>query len=146
MIISFFGHSSFYDNKITVCNVVDILEKKINNKDVEFYLGNYGSFDTFAYNVAKEYQSRNTNAKLVFITPYLNNERCNEFSKKCDSSVYPEIEKIPLKYAIIERNKWVVRKSDLIIFYYKFLGGTAIAYDYAIKKRKTIINLARRTF
>lgn len=144
MIVGFFGHSSYFSKDITVEKVVALLEKEINCCDVDFYLGNYGNFDNFAYNVAREYQKRHTNSKLVFITPYLNNARCNDFAKKCDSSIYPEIEKVPLKFAIIERNKWVVQHSDLLIFYYKIIGSTRDIYEYAISKNKRVINLAEQ--
>ena len=146
MIVGFFGHSSFVSKDITIQKVVMLLEKEIKDCDVNFYLGNYGNFDDFAYNVAKEYQKTHANSKLVFITPYLNNVRCNDFAKKCDYSIYPEIEKIPLKYAIIERNKWVVKNSDLIIFYYKIFGSTRYIYDYAISKNKRVINLVEQFF
>lgn len=144
MIVGFFGHSSYFSRDITVEEVVALLEKEINCCDVDFYLGNYGNFDNFAYSVAKEYQKAHLNSKLVFITPYLNNVRCNDFAKKCDCSIYPEIEKVPLKFAIIERNKWVVRHSDLLIFYYKTIGKTRDIYEYAISKNKRVINLAEQ--
>ena len=144
MIVGFFGHSSYFSRDITVEEVVALLEKEINCCDVDFYLGNYGNFDNFAYSVAKEYQKAHLNSKLVFITPYLNNVRCNDFAKKCDCSIYPEIEKVPLKFAIIERNKWVVQNSDLLIFYYKTIGKTRDIYEYAISKNKRVINLAEQ--
>lgn len=146
MIVSFFGHSSFDRKKIDINTVLQILEDQIKGVDVEFYLGNYGFFDDFAYKAATEYKKLHSNAKLVFITPYINNVRCNDFAKRCDSSIYPEIEKVPLKFAIIERNKWVAKRSDLIIFYYVKAGGTGIVYDYAVSKNKKLINLAMIPF
>ena len=146
MIVSFFGHSSYFSKDITVEKVVMLLEEEINGSDVDFYLGNYGNFDNFAYNVAKEYQKGHSNSKLVFITPYLNNARCDDFAKKCDCSIYPEIEKVPLKFAIIERNKWVVQHSDLLIFYYKIIGSTRDIYEYAVSKNKKVLNLAEPLF
>lgn len=144
MIVGFFGHASFSESSIHMQTVLNVLENEIQGQDVDFYLGNYGNFDNFAYSVAKEYQKAHLNSKLVFITPYLNNVRCNDFAKKCDCSIYPEIEKVPLKFAIIERNKWVVQNSDLLIFYYKTIGKTRDIYEYAISKNKRVINLAEQ--
>ena len=146
MIVSFFGHSSYSCMSLDKEKALAILQKEIGDSEVEFYLGNYGNFDNFAYDLAQEYKNKNSNAKLIFVTPYLNNKRHNDFAKKCDESVYPPIEKTPLRFAIVERNKWVVQKSDLIIFYYKIIGSTRDIYEYANSKNKRVINLAEQSF
>ena len=144
MIISFFGHRSFFESHKFKNETIEILKDVSKGEYIEFYLGCYGSFDDFAYNCAKEYKEKYGNCKLIFITPYLGqNSRCTNFAKKCDESIYPEIEKVPLRFSIIERNKWVVNKSDFIIFYYCWGGGTAIAYEYATAKAKKFINIYR---
>ena len=146
MIVSFFGHAELCSESIDKEKVVSFLEKEIGGKDVDFYLGNYGDFDKIAHGLAKEYQQRNSNAKLVFVTPYLNSVRHNDFAKKCDESIYPPLEKTPLRFAIVERNKWVVQQSDMIIFYYKRVGYTKKIYYYALLKKKKVFNLAQMTF
>ncbi|MBR2336379.1 MAG: hypothetical protein IKA61_00325 [Clostridia bacterium] len=144
MIVSFFGHASFSESSIDMQTVLNVLEKELQGQDVDFYVGNYGDFDSFSLRVARAYQQLHANSSVVFVMPYLNNVRCNDFAKKCDCSIYPEIEKVPLKFAIIERNKWVVQNSDLLIFYYKTIGKTRDIYEYAISKNKRVINLAEQ--
>ena len=60
-----------------------------------------------------------------------------------DSTVYPPLEKVPPKYAISERNKWMVSEADLIIAYVKYArGGAYNGLQYARRRGKRIINLA----
>ena len=142
MIISFFGHSRFSQSEGDLEKVLDLIEKHANGEHVDFYLGCYGRFDRFAYECASQYKKEHSDSKLVFVTPYLaNNQRCESFSKGCDETLFPEIEKVPLRLAIIERNKWVITKSDFIIFYYVVGGGTEIVYDFAKRKKKNFINV-----
>ena len=141
MIVSFFGHSSFSPKEGDLERIIALLEKEIKGESVEFYVGRYGGFDRFSFDCAKTYQKPYPNSKIIYVSPYLDMSRFKEFIEKCDGAIYPEIEKVPLKYAIIERNKWVVRQSDLIIFYYVIAGGVGIVYDYAVSKDKKLINL-----
>ena len=86
-----------------------------------------------------------TNAKTVFVTPYLS----ESFSKlkyakvNFDHIVFPDIENTPKKFAILSRNKWIVDNADLIFALIKRnFGGAFKAYSYAKSKHKNIINLA----
>ena len=142
MIISFFGHRDFITSKVDVNDVIKILEDVLNGDNIEFYLGCYGNFDYFAYDCAKAYRQKHGNCKLIFVTPYLQgSSRCKDFAKKCDESIYPNLEKVPLNLAILERNKWVIDRSDFIVFYRSIGWGTAFAYDYAERKKKKFVNL-----
>ena len=59
------------------------------------------------------------------------------------NTIYPEgIEKAPLKYAIIKRNKWMIDNSDFVITYVKrVVGGAAQFKELAQKKKKIIIEI-----
>ncbi len=141
MIVTFCGHSDFTSTKEYEEKLLKILEEKVGDNKVDFYLGGYGGFDNFAYNCCKKYKQSHTNALLVFISPYLNNSI--KF-RDCfyDYTIYPEIEdKLP-KFAIIYRNKWMVDKADLVISYIeRSWGGAVTTFSYAKKKGKELINL-----
>ncbi len=63
--------------------------------------------------------------------------------KLYDETIYPELEKVPYRFAISKRNEWMVDNSDLVIaFVSHSWGGAATTYRYAIRKKKQIINLA----
>ena len=143
MIISFFGHSKFYESFEYIESVMNFFEAVIGDREVIFYLGGYGDFDEFAYVCCKRYKEAHPNAVLVFVTPYMTLEYQNNHLKhqarKYDEIIYPDIENIPLKFAIWHRNKWMIDRSDYVVFgiTHKF-GGAYKAYEYACRKRKNI--------
>lgn len=147
MIISFCGHSDYTEKFSDEKKTIEILERKVRGTDVFFYLGGYGGFDNFAYNCAKKFKEKHGNARLFFITPYLISEKSdNRFcalSEKFDLVLYPELERVPRKYAISYRNRWIVEQSDIIIGYIiRKYGGAYNSYLYAMKKGKEIYNIA----
>ena len=53
--VSFFGHRDFINN-LNKEEVVKLMHEKVKGELVRFLLGNYGNFDTFAYQCAKAYK------------------------------------------------------------------------------------------
>lgn len=142
MIITFIGHSNSSEKeKLTI----GVLEEIVKDNDVEFFLGGYGSFDEHAINIALQYKEKHENAKIIFVTPYIykNYFLIGGMKRKADEIIYPEIEKVPKRLAIIRRNEWMIEKADVVIAYVKYsFGGARMSYDYAFRKNKKIINLA----
>ena len=141
MVITFCGHSSYESVAGDEKKILEILEKRVGNSSVEFFLGDYGNFDKFTYDCAKKFKEHHVGAKLVFITPYIT---VAEYKKDhFDLIVYPELEKIPLRYAILHRNKWMVDQASIVIAYvtHKY-GGAYTMYRYAKRKNKEIYNIA----
>ena len=90
MIISFCGHSNFSSTPQLKNKLMELLETTINGKQVEFYLGGYGGFDSFARSCCAEYKERHQNATLIFVTPYLGdylNNRKDYIEKYYDTSI-----------------------------------------------------------
>lgn len=144
MVIAFCGHADYTERINDEMKVLDFLETVLQGKDVYFYLGEYGAFDAFAYKCAKRFKLKQPNAKLVFITPYLDfNHKCfSHIGDEFDEIIYPELEDVPLKFAISQRNKWIVNKSDLLICYIAHnYGGAYSMCTYAKKKNKKIYNI-----
>ena len=58
-------------------------------------------------------------------------------------SLFPEgIEKIPPRFAIDYRNRWMLSQSDLVVTYVRApVGGAAKFKQLAERKKKTIIEL-----
>ena len=119
----------------------------IGDDHAELYLGGYGSFDAFARRCGKKYQETHPNTKLVFITPYITidyQKNHLEYEKNLyDDIIYPELEKVPLKFAISYRNRWTVEKADCVIAYITHdFGGAYQTYKHAKKKQKQIFNIS----
>ena len=143
MIITFCGHSSYTKSIQDEKRILDVLEKRVGDSLCDFYLGGYGAFDSFAYDCAKKFKKCHPNVKLIFVTPYLDESYNSSKRELFDLIVYPELEKIPKKYAISHRNKWMISRADIIIAYvsHKF-GGAFKSYRYAKQKGKEIFNIA----
>ena len=143
MIVTFCGHSSF-DRRDGEYGLFETLCNEIKGEPVDFYIGGYGAFDDYAMNVVLEYKKKFSNAKVYFVTPYLSEKysKLKLFSNRVDEIIYPSLEKVPSKLAIIKRNEWMIKKADLIIAFVKYSwGGARISFDYAKRLKKKIINL-----
>ncbi len=145
MIITFFGHSSYSYSEEDEKRLLNLIEAVAKDKPLNFYLGGYGNFDSLAKKCAKTYKKTHMNAKIIFVTPYLNkwlDDRREYFEKEYDEILYPELEHTPLKYAISKRNEWMIRQADYIITYVKtHFGGAYNALLYAAKHNKPYTNL-----
>ena len=145
MIITFCGHSRLAKDSVDEISekVLQVLKSINTDEQILFYLGDYGQFDYIAMKCCKKYKEINENCKLCFITPYLNDTYLK--NKSCDiydETIYPEIENVPLKYAILKRNEWMVASCDLLVAYVDFTWGGAIkTLEYAHRKGKSYINL-----
>lgn len=144
MIITFCGHKRFYENEESLRLKILKILSKINEERVDFYLGGYGGFDILAKECAFEYKKMHPKSKVCFISPYLTRSYLRKYEEKkvYDEIIFAEIENTPPQYAIIERNKWMVKKADVVIAYVKYeFGGAYKTYEYAKKKGKIIYNL-----
>jgi len=145
MIISFCGHSQFSDNCPELKNkIINLIKDKSNDGPVTFYLGGYGGFDGFAHDIANEYKSNHPDSAVIFVTPYLNDDYLKNrepLNYGYDEVIYPDIENTPKRYAILERNKWMVKKSDLLIAYVNYSWGGAVkTLEYAIQSKHPYVN------
>lgn len=149
MIITFFGHSDYMEDAKDKENLLDILQSLTDGKSVDFYLGGYGGFDNFALKCCNILKEKFKNVKTIFITPYLGENYIKlKFAKYYyDEIIYPEIENVPPRYAIIKRNKWMVEKADCIIVYVnRRFGGAYTALKHGVNKKKKVINLYQGNF
>ena len=118
MIITFCGHSNclFSDDiKEQLKNI--LVSEIIKNPTCKFYLGGYGDFDGLCLRTLKELKNDFPEIELIFITPYLDKNYSKlEFSKyHYDDVVFPPLESVPRKFAILKRNEWMVDHSSRVI-------------------------------
>lgn len=138
MIITFCGHRELYDEKEVKVWLERVTENLIVNGAETFYFGGYGAFDRLAASVLAEQKKRYPQIELVLILPYLN--RRKDISP-CDSSLYPPLESVPKKLAIVRRNRWMVDQADVVVSYVLHSwGGAAMMLEYAKQKKKRIIS------
>lgn len=150
MIITFCGHSNFRAEQGDQIRLLKLLEEISKGQQIDFYLGGYGNFDCFAKDCAKKFKEKHPDARVIFITPYLNkwlDDRRDYFEKDYDEIIYPEIEGVPLKFAISKRNEWMVKQADYVIGYVcTHCGGAYKTLLYAHKHKKPYTNIIKGNF
>ena len=102
-----------------------------------FYLGGYGGFDRMALTVVNKAKEAHTGVRAILVLPYL--DRSMDLDAY-DGSIYPPLEKVPRRFAISRRNRWMVDQADVVVAYVIHeWGGAATTLRYAEAKKKTII-------
>ena len=137
--------------KVTFCGHGDVwrpdevrhwLYKTVENLIVEeaaniFLLGGYGAFDHIASSVIWELKKKYSQIESILVLPYLN-KKVDE--GQYDITIYPALEKVPKRYAIPHRNRYMVNDAEVVIAYVRHSwGGAAQTLEYAKKKKKRII-------
>lgn len=119
--------------------LTDLIEKQGVNL---FYVGNHGNFDLMVKNELKylsKYYSRIRYFVVLAYLPKNNNENVHDWR----NTIYPEgLELTPLRFAIHARNCLMIEWSDYIVTYVKHSGGAEKYQRLAMKKERTVINLA----
>ncbi len=150
MVIAFFGHSNYITRVEDKERLINLFEEIIQNNQVDFYLGGYGGFDNFVLECTKKYKERHKNTNIVFVTPYLDkwlNKRKDIIQQEYDFILYPELEYVPQKFAILKRNEWMVNQANYVFAYVEtHFGGAYRALLYAHKQKKPYINLYQGSY
>ena len=150
MIVTFCGHRNMSDNNIITERLTNIITKlfsktMVNNDAISFYCGGYGEFDYLSEIVIDKVRSHfpNTRCEKIIVTPYITPSyqwRNEQMKQRFEDIVYPPIENVPYRYAIIRRNEWMIDIADIVIAYVKHSwGGAARSLEYAKRKNKSII-------
>ena len=147
MIIIFCGHSNCLFSDEEKEELKQLLIKEIRkNPTSKFYLGGYGDFDSLCLRTLRELKTDLPDIELLFITPYLDNNYSKlELAKyHYDDVIFPPLESVPRKFAILKRNVWMVDYADLVIAYVKYSwGGATKTIEYAKRKKVPMINIAQ---
>ena len=147
MTITFCGHSNCLFSDEEKEKLKQLLIKEIRkNPTCKFYLGGYGDFDSLCLRTLRELKTDSPDIELLFITPYLdsNYSKLQLAKYYYDDVMFPPIENVPRKFAILKRNEWMVDSADLVIAYVKYSwGGAAKTLEYAKRKKVPIINIVQ---
>ena len=144
MIVTFCGHRDFVETAEAENQLTMFLEKYAReNVRLVCYNGGYGNFDYFAAKCVQRMQEQYSNIRNCLVLPYIDQpflERIEIFKNHFDETIYPLLESVPRKYAIIRRNEWMVDSADIVIAYVTYSwGGAARSLEYAKRKNKNII-------
>ena len=148
--VSFFGHRRIENAFGLERRLENIVAELIGRREyIVFLVGRGGEFDQYAASAVRRCRRsiRSDNSSLVLVLPYMNAEYRKNMQAFHD--YYDEIEicesssRTHAKRAHLERNRHVVDRSDLIIFYVDHdQSGAYLAMKYALKTGRNCINLA----
>ncbi len=160
-----FGHRTVSEKEKLKIKLREIIKNLIINENIDiFYVGSKSEFDSLFREVLSEQKEKYAHIQRIYVRAeyeYINDDYEQYLLERCEKTYFPERARNAGKAVYVERNCEMIDNSDICIVYYKdgYLpprrknskrdlfdyqpkSGTAIAYQYAVKKKKKIINLA----
>ena len=129
MLVTFCGHRELNPKDNVQSRLFHTVDALIREGADTFYLGGYGGFDLLATALIKVMKERYPHIQSVLVLPYLDRKID---ASDYDSTVYPPLETVPKRLAIIRRNRYMVDSADVVITYVNHgWGGAAKTLRYA---------------
>jgi len=164
MQVCFIGHRVIQENEELVSLLKQTILELINKGVTDFLFGSKSMFDDLSWRIVTELKEKYTFIKRIYVRSsyqHIDNAYENYLLERYEQTYFPPKLQNAGKYSYVERNYEMIDKSTYCIFYYnqnyvaqakrpykhdKILqknrrSGTKIAYEYALKKKKTIYNL-----
>ena len=134
---TFFGHRDCPETikpKIRTA-VINLIE---NHGVTMFYVGNQGNFDRMVRSVLKEVTTAYPEVGYAVVLAYMPSAKksADDFS---DTLLPDGIEKVPKRFAISWRNKWMIEHADYVVTYVTRLFGGAAQFSALAKSKGKII-------
>ena len=147
--VSFFGHRHIEKFRTAEEKVNELIYKLLQEHEyIEFLVSRDGDFDQIATSAVKRAQHGYAEHRcdITWVMPYLKAEytkNAEGFDKYYDYVIVcQDSEKVHPKQAIQVRNKWMVDRSDLAVFWVEHENGGAYkTMRYAEKSEIDHINL-----
>lgn len=80
-------------------------------------------------------KNRYAGVKLTLLLPYHPSNRKEEYANSLfDDTLYPFDEPVPLRYAIVKANEYVISRVDYLICYVNHVGKTRDFLQYAQRR------------
>ena len=137
MIVTFCGHRDLDDPEAIRRWLAEMVERLIVEGADRFLLGGYGAFDALAASVVFQAKQKHPPVRSILVLPYLDRK---VDASLYDTTMYPPLEAVPRRFAIVRRNEYMVSQSDAVIAYVLYSwGGAAATLRYAEKQQKRII-------
>ncbi len=147
--VCFFGHRQIDDFRLVEQKVKAFIDRLLNEHEyVEFLVGRDGEFDQLVTSAILRCRKRldTANCSVIWVMPYLKSDYIK--NRESYDSYYDSVELCELsanahpKSAIQIRNRAMVDRSDLCVFYVTHKdGGAYQTLRYAEKADANIINL-----
>ena len=148
----FFGHRTINETDGLTSKLYAIVEKLIVAEKVDTFLfGSKSRFNDLCYACVTKIKEKHPHIKRIYVRaefPYINDHYQSYLLERYEDTYYPDQIIGAGRALYIERNYEMINKSDFCIVYCDEMtapmnrkSGTKIAFDYARKQGKHIINL-----
>ena len=160
----FLGHRKINETEKLKNELHTIIDNLITNEKVDtFFFGSKSDFNSLCLKAVTELKQKYPHIKRIYIRsafPDINSNYKNYLLENFEGTYFPEKIRCAGKAIYAERNQEMINRSEFCIVYYNesYLppkrksskhssteyqpkSGTAIAYEYALRKGKKIINL-----
>lgn len=160
----FFGHRTIDETPELIERITKEVEILISKKEVNiFYFGSRSQFDDLCHKVVTELKEKYPYIKRVYVRSafqHIPDWYEDSLLKHYEYTYFPERIENAGRASYVERNQEMINKSDFCVVYYdenyapprrrnsrrdltnyQPRSGTKVAYDYAVKKKRFIINL-----
>lgn len=160
MQVCFIGHRNTKTSKELISLLKKTVETLINKGATTFLFGSMSKFNDLSWDVVTQLKAQYPFLRRVYVrSAYQHIDKSYEdyLLKSYEETYFPPKITKAGKSSYVERNYEMIDRSTYCIFYYdkNYIpqrknnalllsspnSGTKIAYEYAIKKRKQIINL-----
>ena len=159
----FFGHRKIDKTPELIDRLTKEIKILITEKDVgNFYFGSKSEFDDLCHKIVSELKEKYPHIKRIYVRSafqHIPDRYEDSLLQHYEDTYFPNHMEKAGKASYVERNQEMINKSDFCVIYYdeNYLpprrknsrrdlfdyqqkSGTAVAYDYAVKKKKKIIN------
>lgn len=131
-----FGHATCPSSILPkICEAIE--NCYVNHGVTIFYVGNRGSFDSYAAKAVKQAKLRHKDIRLYLLLAYHPAERPVSLAEGFDGSYYPPLENVPRPYAIVQANRYMIQKAEAIICYVAHPGNARNLLDFAQRQQKS---------
>ncbi len=160
----FFGHRKIEETEELKNNLCKIIENLIINDKVNtFFFGSKSEFDDLCHKTVTELKEKHPHIRRIYVRSafwHISDGYKDTLLNYYEDTYFPEHIKNAGRASYVERNQEMINHSKFCVVYYdeNYLpqrrknsrhnlveyqpkSGTAVAYDYAVKKKKEIINV-----
>lgn len=160
----FFGHRKIVETPELIERLTKEIEVLITEKEVStFYFGSKSEFDDLCHKVVAELKEKYPHIKRIYVRSafqHIPDWYEDSLLQHYEDTYFPEHMEKAGRASYVERNQEMINKSDFCVIYYdeNYLpprrknsrrgltdyqpkSGTAVAYEYAMKKNRVIINV-----
>lgn len=164
----FFGHRKIDITSEMRSKLYNIIKKLIVDEGIDTFLfGSKSQFDNLCYQIISKLKAEYPHIKRIYVRaqfPYIDNDYMSYLLENYEETYFPDNMLKAGRSSYVERNYEMINKSEFCIVYfdknylpprrkksnkgltdYQPKSGTKIAYDYAVRKQRKIINIFNET-